>query len=432
MPQTASRPRHKAKDQALENPVRVEPTPAKRSKSTKNYIRDLKTSKLLEDSESDGDGDSDASNMVSSGSKELDLLEPEESVAQALFEEVKVTSAREKKCAMETPRWNESASTISEFNSSLILADSPFADESDVPVKEENTEDIQGSARISANAQSKEGYRDPMARLVYTKTGVIQCGILELKAYIAFSHSYPEVIAKNTYAREILINAAQYLKTEPIEKHMRTDKEYLGALVGLIDARASLFCGDIKEMAFKNIAGYFQLSPKSSAILELLLPDHLYIFPQTFDAQGLPSPVRRKPYQADPIFIILYEMFFKNMKSVSSQFPQRFLDIAKNKAHHPEIPISMLAIVCTAICAALLARKNKSSEEFKFTGNQFCDNYNYHVSVLERLRETAPIKFHKMMSDIYQEVQSLCLDTPGGYAQDVSLTFLDIDGMDDE
>ncbi|KAG1841402.1 hypothetical protein F4604DRAFT_1939498 [Suillus subluteus] len=119
---------------------------------------------------------------------------------------------------------------------------------------------------------------------------------------------------------------------------MRTDKEYLGALVGLIDAHASLFRGDIKEMAFKNIAGYFQLGPKSSAILERLLPDHLYIFPQTFDAQGLPSPVCRKPYQADPIFIILYEMFFKNMKSVSSQFPQRFLDIAKNKAHHPKIP----------------------------------------------------------------------------------------------
>jgi hypothetical protein len=42
-------------------------------------------------------------------------------------------------------------------------------------------------------------------------------------------------------------------------------------------------------------------------------------------------------------------MFFKNMKSVGSQFPQQFLDIAKNKARRPEIPISMLAIVCTAV-----------------------------------------------------------------------------------
>ncbi|KAG1827143.1 uncharacterized protein BJ212DRAFT_1474320 [Suillus subaureus] len=277
--------------------------------------------------------------MESSGSKELDLLEPEESVAQALFKEVplivhsdhhknkqtkvvsskvKVTSTREKKYAMETPRWNESVLTISEFDSLLILADSPFTNESDIPVKEENAEDIQGSTCNTANAQSKEGYHDPMAHLVYTKTGVIQCSILELKAYIAFSHGYPEVIMKNTYAQEILINATQYLKTEPIEKCMCTDKEYLGALVGLINARASLFHRDIKEMAFKNIAGYFQLSPKCSAILEHLLPDHLYIFPQTFNVQGLSSLVHRKPYQTDPIFIILYEMFFKNMTSIDS------------------------------------------------------------------------------------------------------------------
>ncbi|KAG2339976.1 hypothetical protein BDR05DRAFT_950762 [Suillus weaverae] len=416
---TASKSHHKAKDQALENPEKrssrvieesdneelAPPPPGPPSqyqfKPPPRVFRqqykkghNLKTFELPEDS--DGDGDSDASDMVSSESKESDLLEPEESVARALFEEVKVTSTREKKRAMETPRWNESVSTISEFDSSLILADSSFADESDVPVKEEDTEDIQGSARnTTASTQSKEGYRDPMAHLVYTKTGVIQHGILELKAYIAFSHGYPEVIAKNTYAREILINAAQYLKTEPIEKC---------ALVGLIDAHASLFCRDIKETASKNIAGYFHLGPNCSAILERLLPDHLYIFPQIFDVQGLPYPVCRKPYQADPIFIILFEMFFKNMKSVGSQFPQQFFNIAKNKAQRPEIPISMLAIVCTAICAALLAKKNKSGEEFKFTGNQFCDNYNYHISVLERLRETAPIKFHKMMSDIYEEV----------------------------
>lgn len=147
----------------------------------------------------------------------------------------------------QTPKWNDSVSPISKFNSPLITADSSFADESDVPVKKENTEDIRGSAHDTADAQSKEGYRDPMARLVHTKTGsvrltdqnvdlrrVIQHGILELKAYIAFSHGYPEVIAKNTYAREILIEAAKHLKVEPIEKRMRMDKEYLGALVGLV------------------------------------------------------------------------------------------------------------------------------------------------------------------------------------------------------
>ncbi|KAG1862470.1 hypothetical protein C8R48DRAFT_673268 [Suillus tomentosus] len=123
--------------------------------------------------------------------------------------------------------------------------------------------------------------------------------------------------------------------------------------------------------------------------------------------QGLPSPIHKKPYQAEPIFIILLEIFFKHMKSIGSQFPHWFLDIAKNK-------------------------KSKSNDDFKFTGNQFCDNHSYHVSVLEQIQVMAPNKFHKMMSDIYKEVQCLHLDNPGPYAQDVSLTFLDINGMDDE
>ncbi|KIK32826.1 hypothetical protein CY34DRAFT_793351 [Suillus luteus UH-Slu-Lm8-n1] len=318
MSQSTSRPRRKAKDQALENPVWEQlqskqsrtkrdrsPTaqapsiPAKRSKSTKKNSRqvieelgsheeeeltppppsqykfkppprvfrqhyekgrNLKASKLSEDSDSDGDPDASASDTESIDSKDSGLSESDEFVAQALFDEVpaivnsdrrqnkhtkavsskvKAMSAREKKRAMETPKWNDSVSPISKFDSPLITADSSFADESDVPVKKENTENIRGSAHDTADAQSKEGYRDPMARLVHTKTGVIQHGILELKAYIAFSHGYPEVIAKNTYAREILIEAAKYLKVEPIEKRMRMDKEYLGALVGLIDARAT-------------------------------------------------------------------------------------------------------------------------------------------------------------------------------------------------
>lgn len=69
----------------------------------------------------------------------------------------------------------------------------------------------------------------------------------------------------------------------------------------------------------------------------------------SFKAVGLPSPNRQKPYQTQPVFLILYEVFFKSSKSVGAQFSQRFCDIAKNKGGRPEIPIPMLAIVCTAV-----------------------------------------------------------------------------------
>ncbi|KAG2061355.1 hypothetical protein BDR06DRAFT_1001673 [Suillus hirtellus] len=232
---------------------------------------------------------------------------------------------------------------------------------------------------------SESSHADPMANLVYTKTGsvrltdqntdlhkVIQHGILKVKAYIAFKHGYPELVAKNSYVHEILLQAAKHHKTVPIEKRMYVDDEYLLALTNL------------------------------------------------------------KPYQGQPVVDTLYKVFFKNAKSISSQFAQHFVDIAKNKASQPEVPIPMVAIVSTAIHATLIAKKNKAGDNFKFTGNQFCDIYTYHVVLLEKIRKTAPVKFHKMMADIYKEVQGFCCDTIGVYDKDTDLALLDLDGMDNK
>lgn len=70
-------------------------------------------------------------------------------------------------------------------------------------------------------------------------------------------------------------------------------------------------------------------------------------------AGGLPSPNRQKPYQTQPVFVVMYEVFFKHLKSVGVQFGQRFRDIANNKGGRPEIPIPMLSIVCTAVSPAV-------------------------------------------------------------------------------
>lgn len=97
---------------------------------------------------------------------------------------------------------------------------------------------------------------DPIAHIVYSKTGsvrltdqnielrnVIQRGILEVKGYIAFEHSYPDLVSKNVYAREILLKAAQYHSAVPIEKRMRIDNEYLSALTNLVSAVSLLQFG---------------------------------------------------------------------------------------------------------------------------------------------------------------------------------------------
>ncbi|KAG2090097.1 uncharacterized protein F5147DRAFT_780406 [Suillus discolor] len=351
-------------------------------------------------------------------------------------------SAKEKKYTAEIPMW-DSPMTRSSFGPQPLKHSSKSNTPSSAVQVKEDEEDL--SILEIKPEPDVPPHADAMADLVYTKTGsvrltdqntelrkVIHHGILEVKAYIAFKHGYPEIVAKNSYAREILLQAAKHHKTAPIEKRMYVDDEYLSALANLIDARASLFRTEIKDVAYKYAPGYFRLGRDCNAIVDRLLAGHSYIFPQTFDAEGLPSPKRQKPYQGQPIVDTLYETFFKNTKSVGLQFAQHFLDIAENKTGRPEIPIPMLAMVSTAIHAVLVAKKNKAGEDFKFTGNQFCDIYTYHVALLERIRRTAPVKFHKMMADIYEEVQHLRRDTIGVYDKDTDLAFLDLEGMDDE
>ncbi|KAG1759122.1 hypothetical protein EDD22DRAFT_849484 [Suillus occidentalis] len=550
-----SRPRRKAKDQALENPVwqpfrarskpshkrelstsgKVEPVPTNQAKSGKALSRKTKATVAVpaknkrdakssnsEDSEEaqmwrqskkarksainiiESEPESDASMSKSAKDSESET-EPAESVAKGLSGEIptmarlkrlyqgqtaatspspkarsasqssktppppiwgsqlKPLNSRERKHAAEVPLWDP-IMTSSSFGSQgptsrvkktsrtcsneSILAEDEAEDDSDVGtlnIKSEAHSDAESEAESHDTTESLLRL-DPTARLVYTKTGsvrltdqnielrkVIQRGILEVKAYIAFEHGYPDLVTKNVYTHDILLKAARYHAAVPIEKRMQTDDEYLLALTNLIDARASLFRSDIKEVTSKSIIGYFRLGGSdSNTIIDRLLASHSYIFPQAFDAAGLPSPNQQKPYQMQPVFLILHEVFFKQLKSIGVQFSQRFCDIAKNKGGRPEIPIPMLAIVFTAIRATLLAKRNKSSDDFKFTGNQFLDIYNHHVSLLGSIKKKAPIKFHKMMSDIYEEVNRFRHSISGAYDQDDSLSFLDLDGMDDE
>ncbi|KAG1883987.1 hypothetical protein F4604DRAFT_1919798 [Suillus subluteus] len=491
-----SRPRRKAKDQALDNPVwqplkarskqprKREPltssnvgpvlsqaesgkkrgtktTAVRRTKTTtlpaKNK-RDPKTHNSEEEAqqskkacrpaiESEPNSDAGKQSDLDASEGEESEIEPAESVAKSLFGEVpmiahshpkkphqrqlarvppspkatsssrssitppppiwgsqlKTSNARERKHAAEVPLWDPIMTSSSfgpriedeaedDHNPTLdISSDSHSTDESDA----EPHDSTEPSLQV-----------DPMNIELHK---VIQRGILGVKAHIAFEHGYPDLVTKNVYTREILLNAAQYHSAAPIQKQMQTDNEYLLALTNIIDARASYFR-----------LGGFNCDP----ILDRLLTNHSYIFPQT--AGGLPSPNRQKPYQTQSMFLILHEVFFKHLKSIGMQFEQRFRDIAKNKSGRPEIPVPMLSI----ICATLLAKRNKSTDDFKFTGNQFLDIYNHHVSLLRSIQKKAPIKFHKMMADIYED--RFRHSITGDYDQGDDLSFLDLDGMEDE
>lgn len=156
--------------------------------------------------------------------------------------------------------------------------------------------------------------------------------------------------------------------------------------------------------ACTNIDTYFRLS-NNVVKAKKLMEQHAYIYALKFDLNDDASPIGKKPYQGDLLIFLIYEAVFSGAKSIGIKFIERFAELANNKGNRPECPIPLLALVATAVYAALFWKTLGSPGKFNFTGNQFSKTYVFHVKFLEDLKRDAPGRFHCMMADIYEAVQ---------------------------
>ncbi|KAG1826590.1 hypothetical protein DFJ58DRAFT_826525 [Suillus subalutaceus] len=164
------------------------------------------------------------------------------------------------------------------------------------------------------------------------------------------------------------------------------------------------------------------------------MEQHAYIYALKFDLNDDASPIGKKPYQGDLLIFLIYEAVFSGPKSIGIKFVERFAKLANNKGNRPECPIPLLALVATAVYAALFWKTLGSPGKFNFTGNQFSETYVFHVKFLEDLKRDAPGKFHCMMADIYEAVQTLKRKGNDHFVNEHrdALGLLDLDGMADD
>ncbi|KAG2124670.1 hypothetical protein DEU56DRAFT_916911 [Suillus clintonianus] len=250
---------------------------------------------------------------------------------------------------------------------------------------------------------------------------VVKRAILEAKCHLVFVDGFPELVDKNQLSHESLLTVARELGLHEIEKRLRLDENYTTLLAALVDARIPILRRELKDDALAGVSGYFRLGHIDTDKAKSLL------------VQNVPKPISNKPYQGEFLIALINGRVFNGTQSVGVRFAQRFIEIAKNKANRPEVPIPIVALVATAVYAALLWKSMGSPAKFSFSGNQFSETYFFHVQFLENMRDTAPRKFHRMMADIYEAVQHLRYTHTGKTAeQAAALELLDIDGMDDD
>ncbi|KAG1810189.1 uncharacterized protein HD556DRAFT_1302543 [Suillus plorans] len=342
----------------------------------------------------------------------------------------KSQSARDQKHAAEIPTWRDVDNAVSESEETTTAGSEP---------SEPYSSEFDGPKKLTSATHSAQ----TMAALIRTEKGnikllnqnhqtqrVVRNAILDAKCHVIFVNAYPELVDKNQISLQSLLTVAQNLDVPAIKQHLQTDAQYAAHLSSLVEPRIPLLRRDLKITACANIDGYFRLG-QNIVKARKLMEQHAYVYALKFDTDDDASPIRKKPYQGDLLIFLLYDGVFDGAKSIGVKYAGRFGEIASNKGNRPKIPIPLLALVATAVYAALFWKTLGSPGKFNFTGNQFSETYVFHVKFLEKLKKDAPAKFHCMMADIYEAIQALKRkgnDHLASEHQD-ALALLDLDGM---
>ncbi|KAG1865998.1 hypothetical protein F4604DRAFT_1928305 [Suillus subluteus] len=351
----------------------------------------------------------------------------------------KTQSARDAKQVAEIPTWRNSDNTESTDGTTTACGESSEPYSSDVEGAPEPNSALTRSAQtIAALVRTEKGHVKLLDQNNETRR-VVRDAIIDAKGYIIFVDAYPELVDKNQVALQSLLTVARNCGVHAIKECLRTDAQYAAHLTSLylslleVEPHIPLLRRDLKVATCTNIDTYFRLS-NNVVKAKKLMEQHAYIYALKFDLNDNASPIGKKPYQGDLLIFLIYEAVFSGPKSIGIKFIERFAKLANNKGNRPECPIPLLALVATAVYAALFWKTLGSPGKFNFTGNQFSETYVFHVKFLEDLKCDALGKFHCMMADIYEAVQTLKRKGNDHFVNEHqdALGLLDLDGMADD
>ncbi|KAG2085715.1 hypothetical protein BD769DRAFT_1681547 [Suillus cothurnatus] len=414
-------------------------------------MRDV--SALFESDDDQPEGDSVANGNYSDTDHEESEGEEPEATAMMLSDEVpllavsntnvslkskqshgKTQSARDAKQAAEIPTWRDFDNAVSESVDETTTGcgedSEPYS--SDVERAQKLNSARARSARSAASLiRTEKGHVKLLDQNNETRR-VVRDAIIDAKGYIIFVDAYPELVDKNQVSLQSLLTVAgnRHGGVRAIKERLQVDAQYAAHLASLVEPRIPLLRRDLKVAACTNIDSYFRLG-NNMVKAKKLMEQHAYIYALRFDSNDDASPIGKKPYQGDLLIFLIYEGVFTGAKSIGVKFAERFVELANNKGNRPEMPIPLLALVATAVYAALFWKTLGSPGKFNFTGNQFSETYVFHVKFLEDLKRDAPGKFHCMMADIYEAVQTLKRKGNDHFANEHqdALGLLDLDGM---
>ncbi|KAN0126122.1 hypothetical protein V8E53_015374 [Lactarius tabidus] len=282
---------------------------------------------------------------------------------------------------------------------------------------------VSGSNRLKLTGQS------PIVRSVIVE------GIERLRAAMLFNDAFPDVCSALTLIKDCLLTAATYLlpgATDVLER-FNNDADYLSKVTLLPRARICLIQSEVKERCTTLTVGAFLVLGSAAGIIEHVrkqLSSYTYTFPSaTFPNAPNGLVMRSRPYRNECIISAIRDLYFTGG---SASFARRFLylfptyEYCEGQINH-EVPIPMVALVATALYAALYEWRTGVQQVAEFSANGYLDVYLGHVNTLKHIQEHRAGAFHFMMADIYTKANTPVVNELNTV---VPIAILDLDNLD--
>ncbi|KAI0629512.1 hypothetical protein C8Q77DRAFT_1065182, partial [Trametes polyzona] len=240
---------------------------------------------------------------------------------------------------------------------------------------------------------------------------LIQRGIDFTLAEICLQNAFPDTSQDHIkIVYRALLKAADELSDEDIMRRLKRKDDYAYEMCKIPSQRIPIFRGNVRKLAEGVPITAFGMVFGDKEKGEWLLRSHRFLYPFNYEAKTIDAG---KIY-GQPIFLeILRLAFFKQPDAFGFGISDRFCSSLPGKPNEVELPAPMLALVATAIYAAIDDCMNSRHHPRDFTANNYWNKYKDFVNELSNIRTNGPQQYHALMHGLWRRI----IDPSGGRGQ---------------
>ncbi|KAH9911469.1 uncharacterized protein BXZ73DRAFT_107976 [Epithele typhae] len=248
-----------------------------------------------------------------------------------------------------------------------------------------------------------------------------------VREHVLSENAFPDTVGRHQFVTASILRAAQTRGYNGLAGWFTSNPDELRALAPIVNQRICSIRNDLKKASDNLVVGFFKIvsGDETKQLIKWLLQHLNYSYPVEPMQATVP---RNKPYQHPSISAILATVFFKGRKPHAKKHASIFKSTSPDRPEEKEIPMTMVALVSTAIHSSLMDWSQGTHQPTYFTADKYLDAYNEHVFNLEQIKARNPRGYHKTMHGLYVAAGGSIPPRPADMSANIAM--VDYDNMD--